>query len=79
MRNLPNEDLLLIPRCGPAAAASDFGIDLSLTLENLRLSPDERIKRLDRAREMTNELSEARRSAHRTKERRPLLELVRIE
>jgi hypothetical protein len=30
------------------AAARDFGIDLSLTVSNLRLTPEERIKKLDR-------------------------------
>ena len=30
-----------------AAAARDFGIDLSLTVSNLRLTPEERIKKLD--------------------------------
>jgi hypothetical protein len=42
------EDLLLNPRPGIAAAAArDFGIDLALTVENLRLSPEARILRND--------------------------------
>jgi hypothetical protein len=39
---------LIDPKPGTAAAAArDFGIDLSLTVSNLRLTPDERIKQLD--------------------------------
>ena len=42
------EMLLIDPKPGTAAAAArDFGIDLSLTVSNLRLTPEERIKRLD--------------------------------
>ncbi len=40
---------LIDPKPGTAAAAArDFGIDLSLTVSNLRLTPEERIKKLDR-------------------------------
>ena len=39
---------LIDPKPGTAAAAArDFGIDLSLTVRNLRLTPEERIKQLD--------------------------------
>jgi hypothetical protein len=39
---------LIDPKPGTAAAAArDFGIDLSLTVSNLRLTPEERIKKLD--------------------------------
>jgi hypothetical protein len=42
------ERLLIEPKPGTAAAAArDFGVDLSLTVSNLRLTPEERIKRLD--------------------------------
>ena len=42
------ERRLIEPKPGTAAArARDFGIDLSLTVSNLRLTPEERIKRLD--------------------------------
>ena len=42
------EMLLIDPKPGTAAAAArDFGIDLSLTVSNLRLTPEERIKQLD--------------------------------
>lgn len=42
------EDYFLNPPRGSAAArAAEFGIDLTLTLENLRLTPEERIRKLD--------------------------------
>ena len=43
-----DDDFFLNPPPGSAAArAVEFGIDLTLTLENLRLSPEERIRKLD--------------------------------
>jgi hypothetical protein len=43
-----DEDYFLNPLPGSAAArAVEFGIDLTLTLENLRLTPEERISKLD--------------------------------
>jgi hypothetical protein len=48
MKRLPNEEWLLNPEPGTAAAAArEFGIDLSLTVENLRLTPRERLEKLD--------------------------------
>ncbi|MEO7970348.1 MAG: hypothetical protein ABI698_03540 [bacterium] len=42
------EDYFLHPPPGSAAArAVEFGIDLTLTLENLRLTPEERILKLE--------------------------------
>ena len=42
------ERWLIEPRPGTAAArARDFGVDLSLTVGNLRLTPTERIQQLD--------------------------------
>ena len=42
------EDYFLNPPVNSAAArAASFGTDLSLTLENLRLTPEERIRKLD--------------------------------
>lgn len=42
------EDYFLHPPVGSAAArAAQFGIDLTLTLGNLRLTPEERIRKLD--------------------------------
>ncbi len=48
MKRDSREELLLNPKPGTAAAAArDFGIDLTLTVVNLRLTPEERIRRLD--------------------------------
>jgi hypothetical protein len=42
------EDYFLNPPPGSAAArAVEFGIDLTLTLENLKLTPEERIEQLE--------------------------------
>ena len=42
------EQYFLNPPPGSAAArAAAFGIDLTLTLEHLRLTPEERIRKLD--------------------------------
>jgi len=42
------ENYFLNPPPGSAAArAAEFGIDLTLTIENLRLTPEERIRKLD--------------------------------
>jgi hypothetical protein len=42
------EDYFLNPPPGSAAErAVEFGVDLTLTLENLRLSPEDRIRKLD--------------------------------
>ncbi len=42
------ESYFLDPPPGSAAArAAEFGIDLTLTLENLRLTPEERIRKID--------------------------------
>jgi len=44
------ETHLLDPPPGSAAErARDFGIDLTLTLQRLRLTPDERVRQLQRA------------------------------
>ena len=42
------EHYFLNPPAGSAAArAAEFGTDLTLTLENLRLTPEERLRKLD--------------------------------
>lgn len=42
------ESYFLNPPAGSAAArAAEFGTDLTLTLEHLRLTPEERIRKLD--------------------------------
>ncbi len=44
------EEKLLNPRPGSKIAeARDFGIDLTLIVENLRLTPEQRIKKLQSA------------------------------
>ena len=54
------EMLLIDPQPGTAAAAArDFGIDLSLTVGNLRLTPDQRIKQLDDFQASITELRKA--------------------
>jgi hypothetical protein len=58
------ERWLIEPRPGTAAArARDFGVDLSLTVSNLRLTPHERVKRLDEFRHDMKLLREAVRLA----------------
>jgi hypothetical protein len=48
---------LIDPKPGTAAAAArDFGIDLSLTVANLRLTPEERIRKLDRVQASMKEI-----------------------
>jgi hypothetical protein len=65
------EEMALIdPKPGTAAAAArDFGIDLSLTVSNLRLTPEERIKRLDRHIDGMRELRRSVRWISRASER----------
>ena len=58
-------ELLLSPEPGTAAAAArDFGIDLTLTIQNLRLTPEERVRRLDSFIEDVKILRSARIVAH---------------
>ena len=49
MSRTPEENLLNPEPGSKAAAARDYGIDLTQLAENLRLSPSERIKRNDAA------------------------------
>jgi len=54
------ERWLIEPRPGTAAArARDFGVDLSLTVSNLRLTPEERIRQLDKFQADMRELRKA--------------------
>ncbi len=54
------ERWLIEPRPGTAAAAArDFGIDLSLTVSNLRLTPEERVRQLDEFQASIKELRKA--------------------
>ena len=48
MKPITKDDPFLNPPPGSAAErAAQFGIDLTLTLENLQLTPEERIRKLD--------------------------------
>ena len=61
---------LIDPKPGTkAAAARDFGIDLSLTVSNLRLTPEERIKQLDGHVDGIRELRRSVRRLSRASER----------
>jgi hypothetical protein len=61
---------LIDPKPGTkAAAARDFGIDLSLTVSNLRLTPEERITRLGDWVEGLRELRRGLRVVSRASER----------
>ena len=54
------ERWLIEPKSGTAAeAARDFGIDLSLTVSNLRLTPEQRVRRLDEFQASIKELQKA--------------------
>jgi hypothetical protein len=57
---------LIAPKPGTAAAAArDFGVDLSLTVSNLRLTPEERIRKLDQVQSSLKEIRKAFLSATR--------------
>jgi len=63
MKRTP-EEKLLNPRPGSKiAAARDYGIDLAQIVENLRLTPAERIKRNDEAVNSILKFEEAMRRA----------------
>ena len=47
MRDETEDYFLNPPPSSAAARTAEFGIDLTLTLENLRLTPEERIRKLD--------------------------------
>jgi hypothetical protein len=62
MKRTP-EEKLLHPRPGSfAAAARDFGIDLTLTASQLRLTPQQRIDNLQSSMKFLAELEKARKS-----------------
>jgi hypothetical protein len=64
------EMALIDPKPGTkAVAARDFGIDLSLTVSNSRLTPEERIKQLDRHVDGIRELRRSLRWLSRASER----------
>ncbi|HYX31135.1 MAG TPA: hypothetical protein VE863_21540 [Pyrinomonadaceae bacterium] len=54
------ERWLIEPKPGTAAArARDIGVDLSLTVSNLRLTPEERVRQLDKYQSDMRELRKA--------------------
>ncbi|MGI8812207.1 MAG: hypothetical protein ACR2IH_06715 [Pyrinomonadaceae bacterium] len=62
MKRTP-EEKLLNPRPGSlAAAARDFGIDLSLTASQLHLTPQQRIDNLQSSMKFLAELEKARKT-----------------
>ena len=62
------EEKLLNPTPGSKiAAARDFGIDLTLLVRNLKLSPEERLRNNEQAVNGLNMLTEAMRRSRRNK------------
>ena len=59
MKRSAEEHLLNPPPGSAAARARDFGIDLTLLIQRLRLTPEERLDDLQR---VTRDLEEARNS-----------------
>ncbi len=49
MKRTPEEKLLNPKPGSKIAAAQEFGIDLSLLVENLRLTPDQRVRNLQKS------------------------------
>ena len=72
------ERWLIEPKPGTAAAAArDFGIDLSITVGNLRLTPHQRVKRLDEFQHELRQLRQAVKLSERYGGDRPGSEAVR--
>ena len=68
----PAEDRLLHPAPGgEIAAARDFGVDLSLLVERLRRSPEERLLDLQAVMEFQEQIRGASQFAHDPAERDP--------
>lgn len=68
MKRTP-EEKLLNPRPGSdIAAARDFGIDLTLLVSQLRLTPQQRIDQLQESMDFVAELDSARKKRVREKE-----------
>lgn len=59
MKQTISQYLLDPPPGSKAADAKEFGIDLTLLIENLRLTPGERVKNLQKAMRDTHELFQA--------------------
>lgn len=72
-----SERWLIEPKPGTAAArARDFGIDLSLTVSNLRLTPHERVKQIDEFQHQMRLLRQAVLSSKQNGRTRPGSEAV---
>ena len=59
MKRIPEEKLLNPKPGSKIAAAQEFGIDLTLLVKNLRLTPDQRVKNLQSAMVSLEELIRA--------------------
>ena len=59
MKRTPEEKLLYPKPGSKIAAAKEFGIDLTLLVENLRLTPDQRVRNLQQAMYGLEELQKA--------------------
>ena len=59
MKRTPEEKLLNPKPGSKIAAAKEFGIDLTLLVENLRLTPDHRVRNLQQAMYSLEELLKA--------------------
>jgi hypothetical protein len=67
MKRTPEEKLLNPKPGSKIAAARDYGIDLTLLAANLRLSPEERLRKLQSAMNSCDKLAkEVRRSRRRS-------------
>ncbi len=63
-----NRLLLLIANPPPGSkieAARDYGVDLTLLVNNLRLTPDQRVRKMESAMRFAEQLREALRQARR--------------
>lgn len=67
MKRTPEEKLLNPKPGSKIAAAKEFGIDLTLLVRQLRLTPQQRLDELQSAMESMKELSKARKKFRQNK------------
>ena len=67
MKRTPEEKLLNPKPGSKIAAAKEFGIDLTLLVRQLRLTPQERLDELQAGMKIVEELSKARKRPRRSK------------
>jgi hypothetical protein len=67
MKRTPEEKLLNPKPGGKIAAAKEFGIDLTLLVRQLRLTPQQRLDELQSAMESMEELAKARKKSRQNK------------